>query len=94
MLFIAGFLHILLEQTSNHSCLKGAGKDGESRNRKDLDHSRVMKDEEAVCSVISTIQSMSNPFDAADDDGIVNIASGVVAPPEVQSPLLDAEEIG
>ena len=60
--------------------------------RKDLDSSRIAKDEEPVQSSISTTGAMSNPF-SIQEDGIVNIATGAVAPLDVENSLDKAEEL-
>ena len=74
-------------------CEEMAGKGEMTRSRKDLDLARMEKDEQAVQNVISTIESMTNPF-TTDCDGIVNISSGIVAGKDVENDLLRAHEVG
>ncbi|XP_049332864.1 uncharacterized protein LOC111197609 isoform X2 [Astyanax mexicanus] len=74
-------------------CESMAGKSPEIRKRKDLDTTRIHADEKAVTRIISTLDSMLNPFDT-HRDGIVCLSSGAVATEEVQKDLLAAPEIG
>jgi hypothetical protein len=52
-----------------------------------------VKEEEAVQNVISTIEAMSNPANL-EDDQLVNIASGSVAPADLREDIAPAETIG
>lgn len=75
-------------------CKDMAGKgDNGDRMRKDVDLTRIIADEEAVTSVISTVTSMCNPF-MVDIDGTVNQSTGRVAPSNIQSDLQTAETTG
>ena len=70
-----------------------AGISPELRTRKDLDNTRIDADEKAVSRIISTIDSMLNPFDVYQD-GIVCLSSGRVATAEIMNDLLVASEKG
>lgn len=59
---------------------------GNHRNKKELDNTRIKKDETSVCSVVSTISSMVNPFKVTED-GIVNVYSGMIASAEILKDL-------
>lgn len=74
-------------------CEAMAGKSPEMRKRKDLDSTRIQADEKAVTRVISTIDSMLNPFDT-HQDGIVCLSSGTVAAEEIKKDLLAAQGKG
>ena len=74
-------------------CQRMAGKDDADRTRKDLDQSQIERDENVICNIIATIQSMASPFEHAGDD-LINISSGCVAPEEVKSDLMCAFRIG
>lgn len=63
------------------------------RTRKDLDMSRLKKDEEAIKSISETVKAMVNPF-AFEGKQLVNIASGVVANREVAEDLSNMCEKG
>ena len=70
-------------------CEMMAGKSPDQRKRKDLDKTITQNDEKAVNSILSTIETMINPFDMSQDD-LVCVTSGVVASVEVKSDLLNA----
>lgn len=74
-------------------CRVMAGKTDASRSRKDIDHSRIQADEMAVRNVLSTINAMCNPF-TIEEDGIVNLSTGSVAPKDVEVDLFKAQESG
>ena len=66
---------------------------GVFRKRKDLDVSKCKQHEKSVKNVISTISSMSNPFDG-DQVELVNISSGVEVARDVADCILLAEQLG
>ena len=71
--------------------LDGISKDSDrSKRRKDL--TRIKRDEDDVQSVIGTLESWSNPFDASSC--VVNISSGIMASPDVANDLMQAYQIG
>ena len=71
-----------------------AGMDDTSpAGHKDCGQKRLAVDEAAVQSMVATIESWENPFDSSGGD-LVSLASGVVAPPQVQQDLLTAKAIG
>lgn len=74
-------------------CEKMACSTGCPRKKKDLDLSRVKRDEEDVKNVMSALENMINPFKQMDHV-LVNIASGRVATPEVADDLLNSKEKG
>lgn len=74
-------------------CEAMAGKSPDIRKRKDLDSTRIHADERAVTRIISTLDSMLNPFDT-HQDGIVCLSSGTVAAEEIMWDLLAAPEKG
>ncbi|XP_056105946.1 uncharacterized protein LOC130084505 [Rhinichthys klamathensis goyatoka] len=74
-------------------CEAMAGKSPDIRKRKDLDSTRILADEKAVTRIISTLDSMLNPFDT-HQDGIVCLSSGTVAAEEIMRDLLAAPEKG
>ncbi|XP_071822275.1 uncharacterized protein [Apostichopus japonicus] len=73
-------------------CQTMAGKFLHSR-KKDLDKTRICKDEEHTNLVMATVESMINPFEP-DQHQLVNISSGVVATDDVCEDLLSAQEVG
>lgn len=74
-------------------CEAMAGKCPDIRKLKDLDSTRIHGDEKAVTRIISTIDSMLNPFDS-HQDGIVCLSSGIVSAEEIMTDLLTASEKG
>nr|XP_040024082.1 uncharacterized protein LOC120812310 [Gasterosteus aculeatus aculeatus]XP_040024083.1 uncharacterized protein LOC120812310 [Gasterosteus aculeatus aculeatus]XP_040024084.1 uncharacterized protein LOC120812310 [Gasterosteus aculeatus aculeatus]XP_040024085.1 uncharacterized protein LOC120812310 [Gasterosteus aculeatus aculeatus] len=92
-----GLLCIVLSQHERaaiaRQCESMAGMSPEMRTRKDLDNTRIDADENAVSRIISTIDSMLNPFDVYQD-GIVCLSSGRVATAEIMNDLLVASEKG
>lgn len=74
-------------------CQHMAGKDIMGRPRKDLDQTRIDRDENAIKSIVSTIQSMVNPFEHRGDD-LISISSGFIAPAQVKSDLSEAYRKG
>ncbi|KAL1268455.1 hypothetical protein QQF64_033818 [Cirrhinus molitorella] len=74
-------------------CEAMAGKCPDIRKRKDLDSTRIHSDEKAVTRIISTLDSMLNPFDT-HQNGIVCLSSGTVAAEEIMRDLLTAPEKG
>ena len=75
-----------------NECKAMAGKEDEARLRKDLDQSRIERDEKDVEAIVSTIRSMVNPFNVEGTD-LLHLTSGVVASEKVKSDLLRAEEV-
>ena len=63
------------------------------RKRKNLDATHRENHEKEVQRVISTIESMVNPFDT-EQSNLVHLASGVIASPTAQHDLLCAKSIG
>lgn len=66
---------------------------GSRRQRKNLDETHKQNYEKEVKSVISTIESMVNPFDK-EQTNLIHLASGVIAPCAVQHDLLCAKSLG
>lgn len=65
------------------------------RARKDIDVARINADEKQVKDVIATISEMIDPFQSdSHENGIVNLSSGLVAPEDVVTDLLDAFDKG
>ena len=65
------------------------------RARKDIDGARINADEKQVKDVMATISEMIDPFqDDFQEDGIVNLSSGVVAPEDVVADLVGAFDKG
>ncbi|XP_065659181.1 uncharacterized protein LOC136083629 [Hydra vulgaris] len=59
----------------------------ESRVRKDLDVTRIRKDEKSVIDVMETVSSMINPFENEVTNNLVNIVTGIVADKETTKDL-------
>ena len=53
---------------------------------------RMMKDEQAVQTVMTVLSGCKNSFTTAGDESLSNIASGLVAPLDVESNLLEAHD--
>jgi len=70
-------------------CESMAGIHDEPRTRKDLDVSSSKKNEAAVVQVMDTVLQMINPFSGAHLE-LVNISSGVIAPPATSADLMNA----
>ena len=70
-----------------------AGQNQEARIRRELDKSRITRDEQDVQNVLSTITSMVNPF-IGDESSLLQLSSGVVAEQAVASDLLNAKDEG
>ncbi|XP_065655139.1 uncharacterized protein LOC136081612 [Hydra vulgaris] len=66
----------------------------ESRVRKDLDVTRIRKDEKSVIDVMETVSSMINPFENEVTNDLVNIVTGIVADKETTKDLDRAYQIG
>ena len=77
----------------SHYCKAMAGKDEYARNRKELDTSRIKKDEDDVNKIIEIIKSMCNPFELNCKE-LINIVTGGVAPLDVSYDVLTAHKIG
>lgn len=69
-----------------------SGALSEERSRKDLDSTRIAKDNAAVSALISTIEGMIDPFWSNEE--LVCLTSGVVASPDVCKDMLEAKKIG
>ena len=77
--------------TAAFHSLAGISKDSDRRGRhKDL--TRIKRDEDDVQSVIGTLESWSNTFQASIC--VVNISFGIMAPPDVANDLLQAYQVG
>ena len=74
-------------------CSEMAGKLDATRPRKDLDDGRIRKDDKDVASLLSTLESMTNPFSYLYDS-LVNISTGVVADENIASDIDRAEQVG
>ena len=61
---------------------------------RDLEHSEIVKSEEAVQRVLTTIRSFTNPFEIPDKQRLYNLSSGAPVPEEVENDVLQAEEFG
>ena len=70
-----------------------AGQNQEARIRRQLDMSRITRDEQDVENVLTTITSMVNPF-IGDKSSLVQLSSGIVAEKAVASDLLMAKAEG
>jgi hypothetical protein len=70
-----------------------AGQNQEARIRRELDKSRITRDEQDVQNVLSTITSMVNPF-IGDESSLLQLSSGVVAEQAIASDLLNAKDEG
>ncbi|XP_030848031.1 uncharacterized protein LOC115918836 [Strongylocentrotus purpuratus] len=78
-------------------CEVMAGKGEKSSKRVDLTKSRMTRDQQDVANIMSTINSMTNPFVVdreTDADDLVHLSSGIVASVSVCSDLLKAGEKG
>ena len=70
-----------------------AGISAEAQGSKNLSHSSMIRHEEMVQSVISTVESMINPFES-DCDNLLSISSGCVASEQIEEDLLSAYSKG
>lgn len=70
-------------------CESLAGKGTETRTMKELDTTRIVRDNEDVQAVCDTLACMVNPFEDSEDK-LLHISSGVVATPSVTESLLQA----
>ena len=64
-----------------------------SRAPKSLDKTRKEADKKSVQIILSTIDSMINPF-THDSEELVSLSSGLVASTDVKSDMLEAESKG
>lgn len=64
-----------------------------TRTPKSLDKTRKEADEQSVQNILSTIDSMINPF-THETDELVSLSSGLVASTDVKSDMLEAESKG
>lgn len=71
-------------------CQSMAGKDNADGTRKDLEQSRIEKHENSINNIVSTIQSMINPFEHAGEELIV-LCLGCVASASVKEDLWRCE---
>ncbi|KAJ8023132.1 hypothetical protein HOLleu_38227 [Holothuria leucospilota] len=76
-----------------NECKVMAGKSDLSTKRKVLSKSSIDHDTNDIDRVITTIDSMFNPFEVEGGD-LLHISSGVVASERVKSDLLSAENVG
>lgn len=63
------------------------------RKRRDLDKTRMKRDEEDILSIISTINNMVNPF-SSDRHELLQIASGVIATEDTSNDMDCLEKVG
>ena len=77
----------------SRECEAMAGKGVKSRKRKDLDPTRNDKDENNIKTIMSTIESMVNPFNQ-EIDQIVNLTSGIVASNQLAEDIIGAKVKG
>lgn len=75
------------------SCQVMAGKDDSVRSRKDLDVVHIRRDNEAVRSIVDTVEVMVNPFSYCGEK-LVNISSGLVVGDDIAQDLLQAHQKG
>ena len=61
-----------------------------TRTPKGLDRTQKEANEQSVQNILSTIESMINPFNH-DSEELVSLSSGLVASSDVQSDMLEAE---
>ncbi|XP_071812536.1 uncharacterized protein [Apostichopus japonicus] len=74
-------------------CEEMAGKGEKVSRRADLTKSRMTRDQNDINNIMSTIMSMTNPFDSdpeADTAELVHLSSGVIASADVCSDLMNA----
>ena len=76
-----------------NECKIMAGKDDGSRIRRELDKTRIARDEEDVQKVINTINAIANPFEKTET-ALLHLSSGVVAEKDVLLDLMKAKDIG
>ena len=70
------------------------GLGGSRLNHPDLQHSRILKDEADVQSLVNLMEdSWINPF-RSDQDSLVNLATAAMAPTEIASDLMKASKVG
>ena len=74
-------------------CRDMAGKDDESRMRKDLDKTRAKRDNATVKQIMNTVTAMVDPFSYAGEK-LINISSGLLVSNEVASNLTKAHTKG
>eukprot|EP00057_Strongylocentrotus_purpuratus_P019489 XP_011673963.1 PREDICTED: uncharacterized protein LOC105442958 [Strongylocentrotus purpuratus] len=76
-------------------CQEMAGRNTSTRQRIDLDRSRIDRDERDIQNIMDTILNMVNPFDASlEREQLYNITSGQMAPKPVLQDLKGAKEKG
>ncbi|KAJ8030514.1 hypothetical protein HOLleu_26961 [Holothuria leucospilota] len=74
-------------------CEVMCGIDEHKRKPKELDHTRIQRDNEAIASIMSTVTSMINPFDHFTEQ-MVCLSSGAVASDAVKADMMNALEEG
>ena len=74
-------------------CKFMAGKDQEGKARKDLDKTRIERDEQDLQNLVATIQAMVNPFEYKGE-GLISISSGCVASKDTRDHLIAVYSIG
>ena len=77
----------------SQNCQEMASISSSTRMAKSLDKTRKEADEQSVQNILSTIDSMINPF-THDSEDLVSLSSGLVASTDVKSDLLKAENRG
>lgn len=77
----------------SQKCQEMASISSNTRTPKSLDKTRKEADEQSVQNILSTIDSMINPF-THDSEELVSLSSGLVASTDVKSDLLKAENRG
>ena len=77
----------------SQKCQEMASISTNTRTPKSPDKTRKEADEQSVQNILSTIDSMINPF-THDSEELVSLSSGLVASNDVKSDLLKAENRG
>ena len=84
--------HHLRAQISE-SCEQLSGKNCEIKTKKDLCEAQIRKEEKSIQCIISTVDSMVNPF-TYEEGGLINIATGLLASENIQRHLETAQDVG
>eukprot|EP00057_Strongylocentrotus_purpuratus_P015294 XP_011669768.1 PREDICTED: uncharacterized protein LOC105440883 [Strongylocentrotus purpuratus] len=82
-----------LKAAIQRQCEELAGKSPSSTELKDLQASRVKKDNSDIQAICDTIHSMVNPFENQGND-LLHISSGVIASDALKNDLLQAKSLG
>ena len=77
----------------SQKCQEMASVSSNTRTPKSLDKTRKEADEQSVQNILSTIDSMINPF-THDLEELVSLSSGLVASTDVRMDMLEAEKRG